>query len=383
MISQKDNEEGKLFVGGLSWDTQAESLQRYFSRYGEVIDCVVMKNNETGRSRGFGFVTFADPENVKRTLENCPHTLDGRTIDPKPCNPRSMHKPKRANAGYPKVFLGGLPANVTESDLRAFFSRYGQVMEVVIMYDQEKKKSRGFGFLSFDSDASVDNACADHFINLNGKQVEIKKAEPRDGSTNHMMQMDPNQSMRASHWGGPMIGNGAPMQIVPNMTANAGYNYNYGSSNPTNPSFGWPTQQWGNNNYGVPPQHQAAAAAAQPSAQGYGAYDFNGPMGYANSNAANTYGAANGNNWNSWNPNLTSIAPNSGSTSGEHIYRPQSGHNMHQAPPPNSGNLSKPGSEYNGATAYNGAYTNYYSEQPFSNQNRPRSYGNNEQYPAF
>lgn len=39
---------------GLSWDTQSESLQRYFSRYGEVIDCVVMKNNETGRSRGFG-----------------------------------------------------------------------------------------------------------------------------------------------------------------------------------------------------------------------------------------------------------------------------------------------------------------------------------------
>ena len=59
-----------------------------------------------------------------------------------------MHKPKRANAGFPKVFLGGLPANVTESDLRAFFVRYGQVMEVVIMYDQEKKKSRGFGFLS-------------------------------------------------------------------------------------------------------------------------------------------------------------------------------------------------------------------------------------------
>lgn len=86
---------------GLSWDTQSESLQRYFSRYGEVIDCVVMKNNETGRSRGFGFMwvwsdvsselinnwitcsTFADPDNVQRALENCPHNLDGRTIDPK------------------------------------------------------------------------------------------------------------------------------------------------------------------------------------------------------------------------------------------------------------------------------------------------------------
>lgn len=68
----------KLFVGGLSWETTQETLQRYFSRYGEVIDCVVMKNNESGRSRGFGFVTFADPGNVNHVLQSGPHTLDGR-----------------------------------------------------------------------------------------------------------------------------------------------------------------------------------------------------------------------------------------------------------------------------------------------------------------
>lgn len=68
----------KLFVGGLSWETTQESLQRFFQRYGEVIDCVVMKNNESGRSRGFGFVTFSDPLNVNIVLQNGPHTLDGR-----------------------------------------------------------------------------------------------------------------------------------------------------------------------------------------------------------------------------------------------------------------------------------------------------------------
>lgn len=70
----------KLFVGGLSWESSQDSLQRYFSRYGEVIDCVVMKNNETGRSRGFGFVTFADPNNVGIVLQNGPHSLDGRCV---------------------------------------------------------------------------------------------------------------------------------------------------------------------------------------------------------------------------------------------------------------------------------------------------------------
>ncbi|CAG2180238.1 unnamed protein product, partial [Oppiella nova] len=55
----------KLFIGGLSWETTIEKLTEYFCRYGEVTDCVVMKNAETGRSRGFGFVTFKDPSCVQ------------------------------------------------------------------------------------------------------------------------------------------------------------------------------------------------------------------------------------------------------------------------------------------------------------------------------
>jgi len=91
-----DDEKGKLFVGGLSWETTQENLQRYFGRYGEVIDCRVVKNSETGRSRGFGFVTFSDPANVSLVFQNGPHQLDGRTIDPKPCNPRTHYRPKRS-----------------------------------------------------------------------------------------------------------------------------------------------------------------------------------------------------------------------------------------------------------------------------------------------
>ena len=173
-------EQGKLFVGGLSWDTTGETLLRYFTRFGEVIDCVLMKNAETGRSRGFGFVTFADPGNINAVLATCPHNLDGRTIDPKACNPRSLQKPKRTAMQHcPKVFLGGLPPSITETDLRSLFMRYGEVVEVVIMYDQEKKKCRGFGFLSFADEAACVRAIADHFVNVQNKQVEIKRYEPK------------------------------------------------------------------------------------------------------------------------------------------------------------------------------------------------------------
>ncbi|XP_051167708.1 heterogeneous nuclear ribonucleoprotein 27C isoform X2 [Leptopilina boulardi] len=258
-----DDEKGKLFVGGLSWETTQENLQRYFSRYGEVIDCVVMKNSESGRSRGFGFVTFSDPANVSLVLQNGPHTLDGRTIDPKPCNPRTLQKPKRSG-GFPKVFLGGLPSNVTETDLRSFFTRFGKVMEVVIMYDQEKKKSRGFGFLSFEDKDSVERCVAEHFVNLNGKQVEIKQAEPRDSSSK---MNDGHQGQ----WGPPQQG-GPPMGMAGNMGPMGGPNGQMGG-----PMMGGPMGPPGNmmqqyQGWGTSPQAGGYAGySTQYNTQGWGA----------------------------------------------------------------------------------------------------------------
>ncbi len=70
-----------------------------------------------------------------------------------------------------QVFLGGLPSNITETDLRSYFEQYGEVCEVVIMYDQEKKKSRGFGFLSFGDEAACTRAVQEHFVTIKDKQV--------------------------------------------------------------------------------------------------------------------------------------------------------------------------------------------------------------------
>ncbi|CAH1407518.1 unnamed protein product [Nezara viridula] len=286
-----EDEQGKLFVGGLSWETTQENLQRYFSRYGEVIDCVVMKNSESGRSRGFGFVTFSDPENVSLVLQNGPHQLDGRTIDPKPCNPRTLQKPKRSSS-YPKVFLGGLPSNVTETDLRTYFARFGKVMEVVIMYDQEKKKSRGFGFLSFEDEESVERCVAEHFVNLSGKQVEIKKAEPRD--SNKM-----NDNTGGSSWGpqqgghmgmgggmgmgNPSGGMGGPMGgMGPMGPSNMMQGYQGWGSTPQSgyPGYGTPSGPGGYQGWGAPPGPQGQQMPPQwgsnygapPQQTGYGSY---------------------------------------------------------------------------------------------------------------
>lgn len=96
--------KGKLFVGGLSWETTQENLQRYFGRYGEVIDCVVMKNSESGRSRGFGFVTFSDPANVPLVLQNGHINLMGAQLTRNHVI-HALNKNQNAVEAFRKFFL--------------------------------------------------------------------------------------------------------------------------------------------------------------------------------------------------------------------------------------------------------------------------------------
>ncbi len=71
----------KLFVGGLDWGTTDQSLRQAFERFGTVSDAKVITDRETGRSRGFGFVTFDDPGQADEAASDMDgKQLDGRTI---------------------------------------------------------------------------------------------------------------------------------------------------------------------------------------------------------------------------------------------------------------------------------------------------------------
>ena len=79
-----------------------------------------------------------------------------------------------------KVFVGGIKAETTEDDLRAYFSEFGNVTLVEIIMDKETNKNRGFCFVSFDDYDPVDKVVLKRHHSLLGKKVDVKKAVSKE-----------------------------------------------------------------------------------------------------------------------------------------------------------------------------------------------------------
>ncbi|GAB1607232.1 hypothetical protein Ahia01_001006600, partial [Argonauta hians] len=124
----------KLFIGGLNNETTAESLQQYFEAYGEVVDCVVMKNPSNNRSRGFGFVTYQSAADLDKAQAQRPHTLDKRALDTKRAMPRDGSEDTQASVK--KMFVGGVEETTSEAEILDLFSPYGRIEKVEMIIDK-------------------------------------------------------------------------------------------------------------------------------------------------------------------------------------------------------------------------------------------------------
>ncbi|ROV96384.1 hypothetical protein VSDG_05387 [Cytospora chrysosperma] len=161
----------KMFIGGLNWETTDDSLRDYFSQFGEVTECTVMRDGATGRSRGFGFLTFKDPKTVNVVMVK-EHYLDGKIIDPKRAIPRDEQEKTS------KIFVGGVSQETTDAEFREYFAQFGRVVDATLMMDKDTGRPRGFGFVTFESEAGVE-ACLATDLEIHGKPIEVKKAQPR------------------------------------------------------------------------------------------------------------------------------------------------------------------------------------------------------------
>lgn len=244
MPSTSPPSESKIFVGGLSWETNEGSLRRYFETFGQVLDCVIMRDRNTGHPRGFGFVTFADDAVAGRAASRR-HDLDGRQVEAKRAVPRNefggggmsgthatqvqqaagmgasnpsygvragaQNYGRPAESGYGgmgnssasmrnhhttkcKVFVGGLPSSCGTEEFKGYFQTFGEVVDAQVMIDHNTGNSRGFGFVTFASEATVEQVVGPGRSNtrheIMGKNVEVKRAEPKGANNERSRHRD-------------------------------------------------------------------------------------------------------------------------------------------------------------------------------------------------
>ncbi|CAH1794838.1 unnamed protein product, partial [Owenia fusiformis] len=195
--SKHDDDDRKLFVGGLSWETETQHIKEYFSKFGEVMDCVVKTDPETTKSRGFGFVLFKEQNAIDKVLAVSTHSLHGRNIDPKRAKARTARDPVK------KVFVGGLDPDLPVEAIREHFSVHGKIEEIDLPFDKAKNQRRQFCFITFESEKVVDAVCEEAKQIIGGKEVDVKKATPKQDR--HPGGYDESNG---GGWAGPRWGNG-------------------------------------------------------------------------------------------------------------------------------------------------------------------------------
>uniref|UniRef100_H2Y684 RRM domain-containing protein n=1 Tax=Ciona savignyi TaxID=51511 RepID=H2Y684_CIOSA len=166
----------KLFIGGISYETTDESMNDYFSKYGKIEDCVVIKDNSTGRSKGFGFVTFETETEADACMEERPHTLNNRQIDVKRAVSREESAKPGAHFQVKKIFIGGLKDGCDESSLKEYFGKIGSIETFELPLERDSDKPRGFAFITFTDHDTVDKLVAKRHHYVNGVRCEVKKA---------------------------------------------------------------------------------------------------------------------------------------------------------------------------------------------------------------
>uniref|UniRef100_A0A2A4JA65 RRM domain-containing protein n=1 Tax=Heliothis virescens TaxID=7102 RepID=A0A2A4JA65_HELVI len=162
------DDDRKLFVGGLSWETTDKELREHFSAFGEIESINVKTDPNTGRSRGFAFIVFKAPDSIDKVMAAGEHTINNKKVDP-----------KKAKARHGKIFVGGLSSEISDDEIKNFFSNFGTIIEVEMPFDKTKNQRKGFCFITFESEQVVNELLKTPKQTIAGKEPARPPFRPR------------------------------------------------------------------------------------------------------------------------------------------------------------------------------------------------------------
>lgn len=182
-LASADPVHRKLFVRGLAWNTTSETLCAAFAVHGEIEEGAVIYDKATGKSRGYGFITYKSMESAQNALKARSKLIDGRLAA---CNLASEGLSSASTTpdqAQRKLYVGGLSPETTTEMLLNFFIRHGEIEEGSVAYDKDTNKSRGFGFVTYKTIEAAKKALDDAERTLGGRNITVKYADTKSKTT--------------------------------------------------------------------------------------------------------------------------------------------------------------------------------------------------------
>ncbi|RDX80558.1 hypothetical protein CR513_38883 [Mucuna pruriens] len=173
-----DSSATKLYFGNLPYSVDSAKLAGLIQDYGSAELIEVLYDRDTGKSRGFAFVTMSCIEDCNAVIEN----LDGKEFLGRTLRVNFSNKPKPKEPLYPeteyKLFVGNLSWSVTHESLTQAFQEYGNVVGARVLYDGETGRSRGYGFVCYSTKAEMESAIAAlNNVELEGRAMRVSLAQ--------------------------------------------------------------------------------------------------------------------------------------------------------------------------------------------------------------
>ncbi|EYU28074.1 hypothetical protein ABFS82_13G097500 [Erythranthe guttata] len=246
-VADADPVQRKLFVRGLGWETTTEKLRQEFSAYGELDEAnsIVITDKNTGKSKGYGFVTFNHIDAAILALKQPNKKIDGRITVTQLAAAGNSGNSHSTDVALRKIYVGNIPFEISSERLLAHFSMYGEIEEGPLGFDKQTGKAKGFAFFVYKTEEGAKSSLVDPMKTVDGHQLvcklatDNKKQKPNSagppGGVAPGMSNSGHMGMPARNYGmGGYMGYGQgpnmpqPPQQGGMMHQSAGYNAGHG-----------------------------------------------------------------------------------------------------------------------------------------------------------
>ncbi|XP_015061327.1 UBP1-associated protein 2C-like [Solanum pennellii] len=181
-IVDRDPTKRKLFVRGLGWETTTEKIRSIFGTFGELEEAVVILDKNTGKSKGYGFVTFKHVDGALLALKQPSKHIDGRVTVTQLASAGIQGGPGGGSSNNPvdvslrKIYVSNVPYDMQSERILQHFLMYGEIEEGPLGFDKATGKSKGYALFVYKTAEAAQSSLVDPVKNIDGHQLNCKLA---------------------------------------------------------------------------------------------------------------------------------------------------------------------------------------------------------------